>query len=888
MHRQPLKGIFRPAHIPAAIALVTILCAAGFAEFHNRELFRQRLRADVVGEVALIRGRLEGSVESNIQLVRGLVATLSTEPAVTHERFSALASQLLQETSRIRDVSAAPDLIVSPMHSLAGNERALGLDYSLNEARRAQVLQAHDSGEPVLDEQVELLRDGTALIVRSPVLTAGAGAEERFWGTVSAVVDMGQLYEDSGLLDPDLPIDVAIVRGNPLKAEPFFGDHAVLRGDPVIEEVRLPSSSVFIAAMPRGGWDVVPDNLWLLRGLVILCGALVVIPLLVTGRLVGERQNHMGELRRREQELDQLSRRLALALDTSKVGVWDYDPARRELVWDRRMDELYGLESSGHPSGYETWRNAVHPDDLERVERALDDGIASNGRFDANYRVSPPGGGIRHIRAVGALYRDGDGNAKIIGLNWDVSADVALNDDLRRAKSQTETRHAELLVAKVRIEHAALHDSLTGLPNRRYLDEKLELRASSAKGKTRRTALLHIDLDRFKQINDTLGHAAGDAMLVHAANVLKSSVRAGDFLARVGSDEFVVLCQLEGWQESDHAQYLAALADRIIARMRQPVMYEGHECRFGVSVGIALEDSSGEGLRNLLVNTDIALQRAKSKGPSRHQFFNEALQAEIVSAKQLADEILTGLEQEQFIVHYQPQFDASTLEVAGVEALARWNHPTRGILGPDAFLKVAEELNVVSIIDRMVLRQALADFEDWKRAGLAVPKIAVNVSASRLGDEELIQSLNGLGIRPGAVSFELVESIFLDDSDTLVGANVERIKALGIDVEIDDFGTGYASIVSLLKLKPRRLKIDRQLVTPIATSAAQRGLVRSIIEIGRSLGIEVIAEGVETVEHVRILKKLGCHGLQGYVFARPMAAEPLKTFIGNRRWQTVA
>lgn len=631
--------------------------------------------------------------------------------------------------------------------------------------------------------------------------------------------------------------------------------------------------------------EFLADDLWLLRGLVILCGALIVIPLLATGRLVSERKNHIEELCRREQELGQLSQRLSLALDTSKIGVWDYDPASRELVWDRRMDELYGIESGEQPRGYETWRNAVHPDDLERVERAFDDGMVSDGRYDANYRVFLPGGAIRYVRAVGAFYRDVDGNAKVIGLNWDVSADVALNEDLRRAKRQTEARNAELLVAKARIELTALHDSLTGLPNRRYLDEKLALRASSEKGKTRRTALLHVDLDRFKQINDTLGHAAGDAMLVHAADILKSNVRAGDFLARVGSDEFVVLCQLDGRDEGGHAQYLAALADRIITKMRQPVVYEGHECRFGVSVGIALEDGSGEGLRNLLVNADIALHRAKSSGRSRHQFFNEALQADIVRTKQMADEILTGLEQGQFIVHYQPQFDASTLEVAGVEALVRWDHPTRGILGPDIFLKAAEELNVLSIIDGTVLHQALVDFEDWSSIGLAVPRIAVNVSASRLGDEELIQSLIGLGIQPGAVSFELVESIFLDDNDTSVGANVERIKALGIDIEIDDFGTGYASIVSLLKLKPRRLKIDRQLVTPIVTSAAQRGLVQSIIEIGRSLGIEVIAEGVETAEHVRILRKLGCHGLQGYVFARPMAAGPLKAFIGSRSWR---
>ncbi|HHZ08944.1 MAG TPA: EAL domain-containing protein, partial [Rhizobiales bacterium] len=333
------------------------------------------------------------------------------------------------------------------------------------------------------------------------------------------------------------------------------------------------------------------------------------------------------------------------------------------------------------------------------------------------------------------------------------------------------------------------------------------------------------------------------------------------------------------------AGYLAGLAERIIAAMREPVRYEGHECRFGVSVGIATEPQRGCDPRRLLVNADIALYRAKSRGRNRYQFFNDALQAEIVNTKRVADEILSGLEQGQFVAYYQPQFDAETLEVTGVEALARWNHPTEGVLGPDAFLKVAEELNVVSSIDRMILEQAIADFRNWSEQGVPIPKVSVNVSARRLSDEELIGGLGRLDFKPGSLSFELVESIFLDDNDEHIGWNVEQIKELGIDIEIDDFGTGYASIVSLIKLKPRRLKIDRQLVMPITASPAQRHLVESIIEIGKSLGIEVIAEGVETMEHARVLRQLGCRGLQGYAFARPMTSAALTAFVAARRWR---
>ena len=482
------------------------------------------------------------------------------------------------------------------------------------------------------------------------------------------------------------------------------------------------------------------------------------------------------------------------------------------------------------------------------------------------------------MRESAKAYKDRDGTVRIVGVNWDVTADVLMNEKLTKANMLTAARNIELEAAKERIEFNALHDSLTGLPNRRYLDEVLALHIDKFEKDGERAGLLHLDLDRFKQINDTLGHAAGDAMLVHAARVLKANLRSGDFVARVGGDEFMVLCKIEGADKLRWSELLAKLADRIIEQMHQPVPYQGHECRFGVSIGIACDLDQVADPSRLLVNADLALYRAKSRGRNRHQFFNDALQAEIVTTKRIADDILSGLERNEFVAYYQPQFDAVTHAIVGVEALARWNHPTEGLLAPGDFLKIAEELNVVATIDRMILEQTLKDLKGWRAEGLGLPKASVNVSARRLHDEELIRSLRELSIEPGTMSFELVESIFLDENDELVTWNVEQIKALGIDIEIDDFGTGYASIVSLLKLKPRRLKIDRQLVTPILNSAAQRHLVGSIIDIGKSLGIEVLAEGVETMEHAKVLKSLGCNALQGHAFAQAMSAADLKVF----------
>ncbi len=304
--------------------------------------------------------------------------------------------------------------------------------------------------------------------------------------------------------------------------------------------------------------------------------------------------------------------------------------------------------------------------------------------------------------------------------------------------------------------------------------------------------------------------------------------------------------------------------------MRKPVRYEGHDCRFGASIGIAIDSGSTLDAKQMLLDADIALYRAKGLGRNRFEFFSASARRDIISAKHLADEILIGLERNEFVPFYQLQFDARTLDVAGIETLARWQHPVHGLLTPDRFLDIAEDLDVVSTIDALILERALADRSVWIKDGLSIPKISVNVSARRLADPDLGKKLRALKIEPGTISFELLESISLDDCDEAVAANLKKLRKLGIDIQIDDFGTGHASIVSLLRLSPKTLKIDRELIRMLPQSSEQRKLVGSIIDIGRSLNILVIAEGVETVDHIRILEELDCDTLQGYALARPM------------------
>ncbi|MBX3532445.1 MAG: EAL domain-containing protein [Rhizobiaceae bacterium] len=884
-----LRAAARPAYLPSLVAAVVIAVAAWFADAQNQVVYHEKQRAEVLARASIVRARLEGYVSGNIQLVRGLVATISVERGLSQSRFDALARALFATSAQFRSIAIAPNMVVTMTYPLRGNERAIGLDYTRNEAQRDAALKARDTGQMVFAGPVDLVQGGRGFIGRFPVYIFSGSNPPAFWGLVSAVIDVDKLYADSGLLEAADELDIAITGRDATGAAgaPFFGDPAVFADTPVELDVLLPSGSWRIAARPKAGWAAEPGAFARSRALMALGALFILVPIVLAGRFAEDRQRFIGRLRGREAELKRLSRRLGLALDTSRVGVWECDLVTGELFWDDRLRRLYQLPEDYTPSSLADWSNMIHPDDRERALRESREAEKSRSRYSSDYRIVLPGGDVRHIRSTGSIYEDPGQSPRMIGVDWDVTSYVALNEELRQANTIAEARNAELEAAKASIEFNALHDSLTGLPNRRYLDTVLSGHAERF-GHGERAALLHVDLDRFKQINDTLGHAAGDAMLVHAAQVLREIVGPRDFVARVGGDEFVVVLRRTGDLDHLRGRHLARLADSIVERMREPVMYQGHECRFGVSVGIAADTDAVADPTRLLVNADIALYRAKSRGRNRHQFFNDALQAEISATKRMADEILAGIEHRQFVAHYQPQFDATTHEIIGVEALARWNHPTDGTLAPAAFMRIAEELNVVDTIDRHILDQALADLAGWQKAGLAIPKASVNVSARRLHDEELINGLTALDIAPGTISFELVESIFLDEHDELIAWNVDRIKQLGIDVEIDDFGTGYASIVSLLKLRPRRLKIDRQLIMPIVRSPAQRQLVGSIIDIGHSLGVEVLAEGVETMEHAHILKQLGCDALQGYAFARPMSAADLATFARTRQQRRLA
>lgn len=565
--------------------------------------------------------------------------------------------------------------------------------------------------------------------------------------------------------------------------------------------------------------------------------------------------------------------RYDLAMDAAFDGVWDWCLKTGDIYCSEQNAEMIGEPSQVLDGAFGWWRSRVHPEDLQRADDALQQHLAVKAPYEVTYRIRHADGSWRWWRSRGRAVRSTNGvPLRLVGTNSDVT-------DLILAKEQLEKRNEQLLSAKLEIEKRALHDVLTGLPNRRYMQQAAACMLSDAQNCGERIAFLHIDLDYFKTINDRLGHAAGDFVLKHVADVLREATPAGGFVARIGGDEFVAILP---WAQV--AAQVVEFADDIILKLSEPVRYEAQTCRIGASIGVAVSEPCDLDAARILSNADIALYRSKQEGRGRSEFYSVGMREALLAKRQHHDSILKGLEDGEFEPFFQPQFYAGSLRLAGVEALARWRRPGGEVLAPPQFLTAADELGCVADIDRQVLEKSMAAVEAWKSQGVIAPHLSVNVSGERLTDPSLVASVEALAPPKGFLSFELLESIFLDDANDAVMDNLSRLDALGVQIEIDDFGTGYASIVSLIKLRPRRLKIDRALVKNVECDQAVERLVYSIADIAHALDIEVVAEGVETPAQIEKLSSIGCHVLQGFGLGKPMSAEDFAARYRSGDW----
>lgn len=441
----------------------------------------------------------------------------------------------------------------------------------------------------------------------------------------------------------------------------------------------------------------------------------------------------------------------------------------------------------------------------------------------------------------------------------------------------------ERKLAEARIEELAFYDQLTGLPNRTLLLDRLGQALAETERSRRWGALLFIDLDRFKVLNDTLGHGYGDLLLKQVALRLQECVRASDTAARLGGDEFVVLLKDLDPDRAEAAALAEVVAEKIVAALNQPYRLHAHEHHSTPSIGVALFCDSGESRDEVLKQADIAMYQAKAAGRNAVRFFDPEMQAGVNARVALEHDLRGALRMGEFVLHYQPLVDAAG-HCFGAEALVRWRHPTRGMVSPDLFIPLAEETGLILELGRWVLDAACTRLAAWARLpGLDALTVAVNVSARQLRHKDFVadvaDALRRSGARPERLKLELTESLLLTEIDDTI-AKMAELRALGVTFNLDDFGTGYSSLSYLQRLPLETLKIDRSFVAQMTADANAAAIARTVVALARALSLEVLAEGVETEAQHQALAALGCLRYQGYLFGRPLSAGDFEVRLG--------
>lgn len=463
-----------------------------------------------------------------------------------------------------------------------------------------------------------------------------------------------------------------------------------------------------------------------------------------------------------------------------------------------------------------------------------------------------------------------DGSAIIVAVNGRVAYDAQGNFQQTHCILHNITERKQ---AEQKIQRLAYYDALTGLPNRQLLQDRLKQVLAQAHRYQHQVGVLFLDLDRFKRINDTLGHVVGDQFLETIAERLKEWTRESDTVARLGGDEFVII--LSAVQK---IQDVVNIAAGILETVSQPIRLGGHEVFCSTSIGIAFYPMDGEDHETLLKNADTAMYAAKDRGRNTYQFFSEEMNHRAMERMTIETHLRGALRNDELLLHYQPQVDLNSGRIVGVEALIRWNHPVRGLMAPDTFIPLAEESGLIIPVGEWVLRSACRQTRIWQDAGFPLRRIAVNLSARQFSQGGLVATVEAVlqetGLDPDCLELELTESALMTNASDAILTLVD-LRVRGIHVSIDDFGTGYSSLSYLKDLPIDRIKIAQEFVRDIPQCEDDATIVEAIIAMGRSLRLQVIAEGVENREQLEFLKQRGCHEMQGYYFSRPLPVDVL-------------
>ncbi|EJW12428.1 diguanylate cyclase/phosphodiesterase (GGDEF & EAL domains) with PAS/PAC sensor(s) [Rhodovulum sp. PH10] len=620
-----------------------------------------------------------------------------------------------------------------------------------------------------------------------------------------------------------------------------------------IAQLALVLLPIAVAAALLGG-----PLYWLLAGVTVLYFVATVEIVLFLGNRHRRLLLATRETSRLAASLAAQNLRFDAALGNMSHGLCMFDRAGRLAVCNARLCEIYRV-----PPGTFTPGMTV----LDMIEAS-----AAAGNHP---QIDPVEMAAEYERRLGAGAPSQSTMAlgpdrTILLSQWPIAdgGAVVLFEDI------TERERAE-----ARAQWLATHDDLTGLPNRTKFSATLEAAIRTAEHEGRRFAVMFLDLDRFKFVNDTLGHAAGDRLLGVIAGRLAGCVEEGDVVSRLGGDEFVILLR-----DTGDAAGAGAVARRILSTVVEPVVVQGQECRVAASIGVAFFPDDGADEQTLTRNADAAMYLAKDEGRNCVRFFSPVIEARSIERLMMETSLRGALERNELVLHYQPKKDLATGEVSGVEALLRWNHPALGLLLPGRFVPLAEDTGLIVPIGRFVLHAACAQGMAWQRRGLPPVTIAVNLSPRQFADENLLvdieEALAWSGFPPGLLELEITESMVMQNIGRAVDL-LTAVREMGIRLAIDDFGTGYASMALIKQMPIDTIKIDRTFLSDVPADPEARAITDAIIALGKALDLTIVGEGVELSAQEDFLRERGCDEMQGFLFSRPLPADALAVFLAE-------
>jgi len=581
-------------------------------------------------------------------------------------------------------------------------------------------------------------------------------------------------------------------------------------------------------------------------------------------RFIGTRTD-ISSTKKIEEKLAEKNKILEESQRLAHIGSWKYHIDEDRLTWSQELYRIFNMQKEETLS-YRLFREAIHPDDRERVEILFEQSIKEHTPYTVTYRILLQDNQVKYIKEKCETNYVEHKNISI-GTVQDITEQKVLENRLQQQKDD--------------LAYLAHHDTLTGLPNRVLFMDRLEYAIKKSKRSQRSFAVLFLDLDHFKAINDSLGHNVGDEVLCQVSSRFSNILRQDDTLARLSGDEFTII--MNDLKEEEHASILAL---KIIDSLSTPITANGHTLYISCSIGISIYPTDGLIAQDLLKYADAAMYKAKDEGRNNFQFYSAEMTEHALERVSLETKLRNAITTNQFEVYFQPQVNGAENRLVGMEALVRWNHPTDGLISPAKFIPLAESTGLIIKLDYFVMKSAMQQFKVWYDKGLSPGTLSLNLSVKQLQQKDFFDILQRLldetGCRAEWLELEITESEIMKNPEEAITILV-KINELGIGLAIDDFGTGYSSLSYLKRLPVNKLKIDQSFVRDLPEDEEDAAITKAIIALGQSLNLKVIAEGVETEEQKEFLVTQKCLNIQGYYYSKPVRAQQIEEFLAKEK-----